>query len=51
MANSGRKKIKDKKEPVTVYVRKSEIKALGGIKSARNRVLVMIDEAVMEYIN
>jgi hypothetical protein len=36
------------KMPLTIYLRQSVIKALGGAKGARNRVLVMIDEAVVD---
>ena len=40
----GRKEIKDKKKPVTVYVRESQIDEHGGIEKARIKVLAMFEQ-------
>jgi len=41
----GRKPIQDKKEPVTIYVRKSDIKRHGGRKELRYKLINFVESA------
>ena len=41
-AGAGAKKIKDKKKPLTIYVRGSEIKKAGGKKKAKAKAVAAI---------